>query len=184
MGRRDDAHVDPLRPIAADPLELALLKEAQQLDLDRERDLADLVEEQRALVGLLEPALALRCAPVKAPRSWPNSSLSSRVSASAAQCTLTNGPAARGLLAWSASATSSLPVPDSPVMSTLERAGATRAIASWTRAMASLSPIMPWTMRRCSDRARSAWSSASARCCSTCACTIASSDAAWIGLTR
>ncbi len=54
--------------------------------------------------------------PVKAPRSWPNSSLSSRVSASAAQCSLTKGPPARGLCSWMAAATSSLPVPLSPVM--------------------------------------------------------------------
>ncbi len=42
-------------------------------------------------------------APVKAPRSWPNSSLSSRLSASAAQCSLTNGPLApRASRRWSA----------------------------------------------------------------------------------
>ena len=43
---------------AADPLELALLQHAQQLGLERRRDLADLVEEQRAAVGQLEAALA------------------------------------------------------------------------------------------------------------------------------
>ena len=44
--------------VAADALELVLLQEAQQLDLDRRRDLADLVEEQRAAVGLLEAPFA------------------------------------------------------------------------------------------------------------------------------
>ena len=63
-------------------------------------------------------------APVNAPRSWPNSSLSSRVSASDAQCTLMYGRPARGLAAGFAAATSSLPVPDSPVMSTVEGVGA------------------------------------------------------------
>ena len=43
-----------------DALELALLQEAQQLDLDGRRDLADLVEEERPVVGLLEPAVAPR----------------------------------------------------------------------------------------------------------------------------
>ena len=79
--------------VAADALELALLEDAQQLGLDRRRDLADLVEEQRAAVGELEPAvLAPPIAPVNAPFSWPNSSLSSSDSASAAQWSLTNGP--------------------------------------------------------------------------------------------
>src|SRR5690606_14975540 len=42
------------------PLELVLLEEAQQLDLDRRRDLADLVEEQRAAIGELEPPVLAR----------------------------------------------------------------------------------------------------------------------------
>ena len=39
-------------------------------------------------------------APVKAPFSWPKSSLSSRFSESAAQLMQTNGPAARGEWRW------------------------------------------------------------------------------------
>ena len=57
--RRDDAHVDvgagcwpPTRS------NVAVLQDAQQAHLRRERQLADLVEEQRAAVGALEPALA------------------------------------------------------------------------------------------------------------------------------
>ena len=46
--------------VRADALELALLEDAQQLRLRRRRHLADLVEEDRALVGGLEPALAHR----------------------------------------------------------------------------------------------------------------------------
>ena len=48
------AHVDLDRLVAADALERALLQDAQELDLRRRRDLADLVEEERAAVGLLE----------------------------------------------------------------------------------------------------------------------------------
>ena len=44
---------------AADALELLLLQHAQQLDLRVERQLADLVEEDRAVVGELEAALLL-----------------------------------------------------------------------------------------------------------------------------
>ena len=41
------------------------------------------------------------------------------------ELTVTNGRAARVLRSWIARAMSSLPVPDSPVTSTVERAGAT-----------------------------------------------------------
>ena len=40
---------------AAEPLELALLEDAQELRLQVERELADLVQEERAAVGELEP---------------------------------------------------------------------------------------------------------------------------------
>ena len=73
------------------------------------------------------PALS-RYAPVKLPRTWPNISDSSRVSVTPAQFTATNGPRARGLPAWMASAMSSLPTPLSPVISTFASARATR----WT----------------------------------------------------
>ena len=49
--RADDAHVDRNLLPAADPLDDALLQEAQQLDLQRERQVADLVQEQRAAVA-------------------------------------------------------------------------------------------------------------------------------------
>src|SRR5262249_54175582 len=56
VGRRDDAYVDapPLR--AADGSHLLLLQDAEQLHLHRRRHVADLVEEERAAVGLDEEA--------------------------------------------------------------------------------------------------------------------------------
>ena len=71
--------------------ELGVLQHVQQLGLQRRLHLADLVEHQRAGVGLLELADARVAAPVNAPRSWPNSSLSRSSAGSAAQFTLTNG---------------------------------------------------------------------------------------------
>ena len=65
-------------------------------------------------------------APVNAAASWPNSSLASTLSASAAQFSATNGPSARRLPSWSARATSSLPAPVSPSTSTGSSLGATR----------------------------------------------------------
>ena len=59
VGRGNHAHVDARGAIFADPLELALLQHAQQLHLQRRAHRPDLVEEQRALVRLLEPSLTI-----------------------------------------------------------------------------------------------------------------------------
>ena len=64
-------------------------------------------------------------APVKAPFSYPKSSLSTRFSAMAAQLILMKGCSFRALCRWMARAISSLPVPVSPVMSTVVIAGET-----------------------------------------------------------
>src|SRR5690606_2478786 len=52
---RDHAHVDGVGTIVADPLVFALLENAQQLALQIERNLADLVEKDRAAVRELKP---------------------------------------------------------------------------------------------------------------------------------
>ena len=57
VGGGDDADVDLDRLHAAEAHELALLDHAQQLGLRLERDVADLVEEDAALVGEVEQAL-------------------------------------------------------------------------------------------------------------------------------
>ncbi len=56
MRGADDARVDRDRLAAADPLDHALLEEAQQLDLQRQRNVADLVEEQGAALRHLDLA--------------------------------------------------------------------------------------------------------------------------------
>jgi hypothetical protein len=69
-------------------------------------------------------------APVKAPRSWPNSSepISSR--GMAPQLSATYGPSARRDVSWMAWATTSLPVPVSPRINTLQSVPAARAACS------------------------------------------------------
>ena len=62
-------------------------------------------------------------ASVNAPFTWPNSSLSRMFSLNAAQFSATNGLFFRGLFWWIAWATSSLPVPVSPWISTLALVG-------------------------------------------------------------
>src|SRR5690348_11789666 len=59
MRRGDDTHVDFDRAAAPDRLDLALLKNAQELHLGLGRELADLVEEDRPAVRELESADAL-----------------------------------------------------------------------------------------------------------------------------
>ena len=73
-------------------------------------------------------------ASVNAPRSWPNSSLSSSVSGSAEHVMFMNGLLARSLLKCSTFAARSLPVPLSPVSSTVD-AGLVATFASSERSM-------------------------------------------------
>jgi hypothetical protein len=77
VGGGDDAHVDLDRAVAAHALEFALLQHAQQLDLDRragcrrsrrENSVPPWASSKRPLRSAI--------APVNAPFSWPNSSLS------------------------------------------------------------------------------------------------------------
>ena len=75
-------------------------------------------------------------APVKAPLMWPNSSLSISSSGIAAQFSSTNGACRRRLSAWMLRATSSLPVPFSPKISTRPLVGAAIAICSRSCAIA------------------------------------------------
>src|SRR5581483_6481883 len=82
-------------------------------------------------------------APVKAPFSWPKSSASRRPSASAAQFSLTNGPARRAESSWMARAASSFPVPVSPRTSTGRSLPATFSSRARTRFMVSLAPRRP-----------------------------------------
>jgi acyl-CoA reductase-like NAD-dependent aldehyde dehydrogenase len=72
VGGGNHAHVDADQLAAADAEELALGQHPQQARLQRRRHVADLVEEQRAAVGLLEAADMAPGRPVKAPASWPN----------------------------------------------------------------------------------------------------------------
>src|SRR3546814_10753953 len=63
VGGGDHAHVDPDQLAPAHAEELVLGQHPQQPGLQRQRHVADFVEEQRAAVGLLEAAdMAFGCA--------------------------------------------------------------------------------------------------------------------------
>ena len=108
---RDEAHVDLHRPVGPDRGHPLLLDRAQELGLERERHLADLVEEERPAVGHLEEAAPVSVAPVKAPLRKPNSSDSNSSSGMAAQLTATKGRSRRAPEKWIERASSSLPTP-------------------------------------------------------------------------
>src|SRR5580692_490432 len=55
-----NAHVNFLRPRASQAFEFTLLQGAKELWLQLERDIADFIQEQRALMGYLKPADLLR----------------------------------------------------------------------------------------------------------------------------
>src|SRR6202043_3664762 len=57
--RRHDSHIDPQPRARPDALPLATLDRAQELGLQRQLQLADLVDEQRAPVRLFEDAAPL-----------------------------------------------------------------------------------------------------------------------------
>jgi hypothetical protein len=106
-----------------------------------------------------------RSAPVKAPFSWPNNSLSSRFSDNAAQLTASMGRSRRSLAWWMARATTSLPVPLSPRIRTVELLRPTRSIFSRTSCITGLLPISG-RGTLISLMQRSAWFSRTSRPCS------------------
>src|ERR1019366_4846923 len=102
---------------AADPVELPLLQHAQQLGLQFDRQVADFVEEDCAAAGHLEFAGA------------PLSRTGEGAAFVAEQLTATNGERQRADLKWIARATSSLPVPLSPLSRTVASLVTTRPIS-------------------------------------------------------
>ena len=92
VGGRDDADIGLDRHAPADGGVLALLQHAQQPGLGFHRHVADLVEEERAALRLLEAAGRRASAPVKAPFSWPKSSDSIRSRGIAAMLTAHERP--------------------------------------------------------------------------------------------
>ena len=70
-------HVHLARLAAADAADFPFLEDAEQLGLEVERQVADLVEQQGALVRQLELARAVGGGAGERAPSWPKSSLSS-----------------------------------------------------------------------------------------------------------
>jgi hypothetical protein len=58
MGGKDEPGAQGDEAVAAQAVELHLLQDAQQLDLGEQAEVADFIEEERAVGGLLEVAFA------------------------------------------------------------------------------------------------------------------------------
>ena len=129
MGRADDADVDRDLLAPADPLDHPLLQEAQQLGLQPERQVADLVEEQRcrrSACSMRARRLLDRAgegAALVAEQLGFEQRLGDR---RAVDRRRTLGPARAGGVQRPGA--TSLPVPLSPPMITLTSVGATRSI--------------------------------------------------------
>ena len=141
VGRGDDAHVDLDAAPRADALDDLILQHAQQLGLQRRRQLADLVEEHRAAVGQLEPAALLRDrAGERAALVAEQLALEQRFRKGGAVDRRRTGPARARCCGGSRCATSSLPVPLSPRSSTVASVAATRLMNRYTACIGALSP--------------------------------------------
>ena len=142
VGGGDDAHVGVLRAHLADALVAPLLQHAQQLALQLQRQLADLVEEQRAAVGGLEaPHAIARRARKRAAHVAEQLALRQLARDGGAVQLDERAARWRALRWWIARAASSLPVPDSPSTSTVVSVPATAAICWRITRSWSLSPI-------------------------------------------
>ncbi len=118
---------------------------------------------------IVPPSAALKSpflsatAPVNEPRTCPKRFDSRRSGGSAPEWTVTNGPAERGDRRWSAFATSSLPVPLSPVTRIVEREAAAWRTVSKTRSIEADRPTSSRKPPGASSFARSARFSATSR---------------------
>ena len=118
--RGDDADVDLLGLAVADAEDDALLQRAQELHLEVQRQLADLVEEERALVGAWNLPGAARDRAGEGALHVAEELALDEVLGDGAAVDGDERARSRGCeRRWSSRAMSSLPVPVSPVMSTL-----------------------------------------------------------------
>ena len=128
--------------VPPDPADLPLLQRAQQLDLHGRRGLPHLVEEERAAVGGLEEALLALPGVGEGALHVPEQlALEQGVGQRPAVDADERPRRARPESPWIARATSSLPVPLSPVISTVELVGATARTISNSDAITAETPI-------------------------------------------
>lgn len=110
---------------AAQSFELLLLQDAQQFRLDAEGDVADFIQKQRASICRLKSPYPLNYSTGESTSLMAEEFAFESSAGIAAQFSLTNGRVRRSLSMRMARAISSLPVPVSPWMRTVQAAGPT-----------------------------------------------------------
>ena len=140
---RDEPDVDGAGPVLADPADLLLLEQAEQLGLEGKGQIADLVEKERPLVGVLdEPGLV---------PERPGERAADVPEELALEKLVRDGPAVDGdepaarsgpRDSWIARAMSSFPVPLSPAIRTGASRSLTLSMSSRTRAKAADRPTI------------------------------------------
>ena len=152
VGRGDDAHVDLALGGGADATHRVILEDAQELRLHRHRELADLVEEERAaLCRLDEPRL--RATPRRRTRpSRSRTARSRRADRGAPRCSRRRAVPLRPLAMWMARAKTSLPLPG-----LADEQHVDAALGDATRLLVELTASRGrrrWAARRCRPRPR------------------------------
>ena len=127
--------------VAADALDREVLDRPQQLGLRRQRQVGHFVEKQRAAVGVLELAAAAAHAGGRALLDAEELRFEQRLDQRRAVDRRRTGPRGARLSSWIWRATSSLPVPDSPSISTVKSVDATRSIVSRSACIAGVDPM-------------------------------------------
>ena len=137
-----DADVDLARALAADPPQLALLQDAQQLALHAGRHLADLVEEQRAAVGDLEQAARVALGAGEGAAHVAEQRRFEQRLGDGGAVLADERASRRGPFEWMARATSSLPVPLSPWITTGSVVSVMRSSSRNRSSMRGVRPMM------------------------------------------
>src|SRR5216110_3500719 len=158
-GGANHPDINGMGDVRAQPLNTAFLQHTQEFGLQRQGQIADFIQENRASLGFFEAAAPHLAGAGECAFFVPKSSSSIRDSGKAQAENATNGLSARWLRLWIALATTPLPVPLSPVMSTLVWTPATLPTTSFTCSIGSLLPSSPST---CMEE-RNFWAAAKSR---------------------
>ena len=143
VGGGNQADIDVAFVGIADFFDLFRLQRPQQFSLGFHAQVADFVEEQRALVGGLEQPLLRGDGPAERAFHVAEQLAFQQRRGQALQSQAISGWSFRRLRRWIARTNISLPVPLSPVNSTVPSVGATRRARAKTRSIARLSPMIP-----------------------------------------
>lgn len=136
MGSRDDTHIHFNRLMTADAVELAITQNTQQARLQVGWHVTNFIQKQSAAIGLFKASAPRRLCAGKRAAFMTKQFGFQQVFGNRCRVNGDKGCSARGLWRCRALATSSLPVPDSPLINTVAWERLKRPIARNTSCMA------------------------------------------------